>query len=200
MSLADGSTPRDPGTGKGDIPKYIRGLANLSRGSDLGRSCLVAIRRRVWFMGGMARRLRLQYPGAIYHLMARGSGCQEIVRDDVDRGRLQEGLGKAANCCSWRVYAERRLSVNGVRSVNGVMNGVRSVNGVRFVFRLIVNGVRSVFRLIERVRRVGGRLRTSCVLTSVPGASGQRRERNPRSRLLLASARPIDATTQLTRF
>ncbi len=53
----------------------------------------------------MARRLRLQYPGAIYHLMARGNGRQEIVCDDADRRRLQEDLGKAAIRCSWRVYA-----------------------------------------------------------------------------------------------
>ena len=56
-------------------------------------------------MQGMARRLRLQYPGAIYHLMARGNGRQKIVRDDTDRGRLQDDLGKAAIRCSWRVYA-----------------------------------------------------------------------------------------------
>ena len=56
-------------------------------------------------MEGMPRRLRLQYPGAIYHLMARGNGRQDIVRDDVDRDRLQEYLGKAALRCSWRVYA-----------------------------------------------------------------------------------------------
>ncbi len=54
---------------------------------------------------GMPRRLRLQYPGAIYHLMARGSGRQDIVSDDMDRERLQEQLGKAAIRCSWRIYA-----------------------------------------------------------------------------------------------
>jgi hypothetical protein len=54
---------------------------------------------------GMPRRLRLQYSGAIYHLMARGNGRQDIVRDDVDREWLQEQLGKAAIRCSWRVYA-----------------------------------------------------------------------------------------------
>jgi putative transposase len=53
----------------------------------------------------MARRLRLQYPGAIYHVMARGNGRQEIVRDNADRDRIQADLGKAAIRCSWRVYA-----------------------------------------------------------------------------------------------
>jgi REP element-mobilizing transposase RayT len=53
----------------------------------------------------MPRRLRIQYPGAIYHIMARGNGRQDIVCDDVDRDRLQEHLGRAAVRCSWRVFA-----------------------------------------------------------------------------------------------
>lgn len=53
----------------------------------------------------MPRHLRLQYHGAIYHLMARGNGRQDIVRDDDDRRRLLDYLGRAAVRCSWRVYA-----------------------------------------------------------------------------------------------
>jgi putative transposase len=53
----------------------------------------------------MARRLRLQYPGAIYHVMARGNGRQDIVCDDVDRSRLLADLGKAAVRCRWQIYA-----------------------------------------------------------------------------------------------
>jgi len=49
--------------------------------------------------------LRLQYPDAIYRLMAHGNGRQDIVCDDVDRDRLQEHLGRAAVWCSWRVFA-----------------------------------------------------------------------------------------------
>ena len=30
----------------------------------------------------MARRLRIQYSDAIYHVMARGNGRQDIVQDD----------------------------------------------------------------------------------------------------------------------
>jgi hypothetical protein len=37
--------------------------------------------------------------------MARGNGRQHIVRDDVDRDRLLEHLGRAVTRCSWRVYA-----------------------------------------------------------------------------------------------
>jgi putative transposase len=52
----------------------------------------------------MPRRLRIQFPDAIYHLMARGNGRQDIVRDDHDRDRLLDYLGRAALRCSWRVY------------------------------------------------------------------------------------------------
>ncbi|MBI2089789.1 MAG: transposase [Deltaproteobacteria bacterium] len=34
----------------------------------------------------MSRPLRLQYPGALYHLTARGNACQKIFLDDADRG------------------------------------------------------------------------------------------------------------------
>lgn len=33
----------------------------------------------------MARPLRIEYPGALYHVMNRGDGCELIVRDDDDR-------------------------------------------------------------------------------------------------------------------
>ena len=54
---------------------------------------------------GMARRVHVQYPDAIYHVMARGNGRQDIVYDDADRDRLLDYLGKAVVRCSWRVYA-----------------------------------------------------------------------------------------------
>ena len=38
---------------------------------------------------GVARQLRIQYEGAIYHLMTRGDRREEIFRDDVDRKRFR---------------------------------------------------------------------------------------------------------------
>jgi len=80
---------------------------------------------------GMPRRLRIQYPDAIYHLMARGNGRQDIVRDDHDRQRLLAGLARAVQRCSWRVYAFVILSNHfhvgrGVRRVGcgGVLSAV----------------------------------------------------------------------------
>jgi REP element-mobilizing transposase RayT len=53
----------------------------------------------------MARRLRIQYPGAIYQVTARGNGRQDIVCDDDDRGRFMIALGRAVVRCSRRIYA-----------------------------------------------------------------------------------------------
>jgi len=33
----------------------------------------------------MPRKLRVEYPGAIYHVISRGNGRQNIFRGDVDR-------------------------------------------------------------------------------------------------------------------
>ena len=58
----------------------------------------------------MPRRLRIQYHGAIYHVMARGNGRQHIAHDDDDRRRLQDDLARAVSRCSWKVYAFVLLS------------------------------------------------------------------------------------------
>ena len=41
----------------------------------------------------MARPLHIEYPGALYHLMARGNQGRAIFRDDRDRLRFLETLG-----------------------------------------------------------------------------------------------------------
>src|SRR3954453_16477771 len=53
----------------------------------------------------MARRLRVQYGGAIYHVMARGNGRQDIVENDDDRGRLMTCLERAVRRSGWVLYA-----------------------------------------------------------------------------------------------
>ena len=53
----------------------------------------------------MARQLRIQYEGAIYHLMNRGDRREEIVRDNVDRNRFLETLGASCLKTGWQVHA-----------------------------------------------------------------------------------------------
>jgi putative transposase len=41
----------------------------------------------------MRRKLRLKYPGAIYHLMNRGDRREDIFKDDKNRERFLQTLG-----------------------------------------------------------------------------------------------------------
>jgi putative transposase len=53
----------------------------------------------------MARKLRVEYEGAIYHLMSRGDRQEPIFRDDSDRLLFLETLGQACAKTDWRVHA-----------------------------------------------------------------------------------------------
>src|SRR6266536_3611266 len=53
----------------------------------------------------MARPLRIQYPGAVYHVMARGNHGQEIFKDDRDRQCFLETLGEACEKTGWEIHA-----------------------------------------------------------------------------------------------
>ena len=53
----------------------------------------------------MARPLRVEYPGAMYHVMARGNQGRAIYRDDRDRKRFIETLGEACGKTGWRIHA-----------------------------------------------------------------------------------------------
>lgn len=54
----------------------------------------------------MARPLRLEYPGAVYHVMARGHERSPIYQDDEDRERFFGDLA--------RVIEEMRFVVQGM--------------------------------------------------------------------------------------
>lgn len=53
----------------------------------------------------MPRKLRVQYPGAIYHLMNRGDRREDIFQDDEDRRRFLQTLGDACQKTGWQVHA-----------------------------------------------------------------------------------------------
>jgi REP element-mobilizing transposase RayT len=53
----------------------------------------------------MARKLRLQYAGAIYHVMSRGNQQQAIVRIDADRQLLLQTLSEAGAKTGWQIHA-----------------------------------------------------------------------------------------------
>src|SRR3989440_8178667 len=53
----------------------------------------------------MPRKLRIEYPGAIYHLMNRGDRREDIFKDDFDRSRFLSTLGEACKKTEWQVHA-----------------------------------------------------------------------------------------------
>ena len=53
----------------------------------------------------MARKLRIQYPGAIYHVMNRGDRRDPIFKDDQDYTAFLATLGEACAKAHWQVHA-----------------------------------------------------------------------------------------------
>lgn len=52
----------------------------------------------------MARSIRMEYEGAIYHVMARGNRREDIYLDDDDRRFFLGTLGEACGMTGWRVH------------------------------------------------------------------------------------------------
>ena len=82
----------------------------------------------------MARPLRIEYPGAIYHITSRGNARQPIFEDDEDRKTFLELIDLAVSRYKWLCHAyclmdnhyhllietpERNLS-QGMRQLNGI--------------------------------------------------------------------------------
>ena len=53
----------------------------------------------------MARPLRIEYSGAIYHAMSRGNAWQASFRDDIDRQKLLDGLEDTVVRCGWERFS-----------------------------------------------------------------------------------------------
>ena len=53
----------------------------------------------------MGRKLRVEYPGAIYHVMNRGDRREPIFRDDSDRPLFLDTLDEACQKTDWQIHA-----------------------------------------------------------------------------------------------
>ena len=53
----------------------------------------------------MARKIRIEYAGAAYHLMARGNQGRDIYADELDRKLWLATLGEACEKTGWRIHA-----------------------------------------------------------------------------------------------
>ena len=99
----------------------------------------------------MARPLRLEFAGALYHLTARGNARADIFSDDDDRALFVDLLGKEIRQQGWRCYAYCLMGnhyhllietpqanlVAGMRRLNGVYTQAfnRRHNRVGHVFQ-----------------------------------------------------------------
>ncbi len=81
----------------------------------------------------MARPLRLEYPGAVYHVTTRGHERSSIFRSDVDRRKFLELLSSIARGEKWRIHAyclmtnHYHLLVE--TPLGSLSRGMRSLNG-----------------------------------------------------------------------
>jgi REP element-mobilizing transposase RayT len=53
----------------------------------------------------MARKSRIEYCGATYHVMARGNQGRDIYRDEQDRRLWLHTLAEACEKTGWRIHA-----------------------------------------------------------------------------------------------
>ena len=53
----------------------------------------------------MARQQRIEYEGAIYHVMSRGDHGEGIFEDDEDRLRFLKTLGESSERAEWKIHA-----------------------------------------------------------------------------------------------
>jgi putative transposase len=56
-------------------------------------------------IASMPRQIRIQYAGAIYHLLSRGDRREDIFLDDVDRHEFLATLAAVCQKTGWRVHA-----------------------------------------------------------------------------------------------
>ena len=66
----------------------------------------------------MARTVRIEFPGAGYHRMARGNQGEPILRSDPDRRLFLATLNKGCGKAGWRVhaYVRKRFTPEGAAS------------------------------------------------------------------------------------
>lgn len=82
----------------------------------------------------MARPYRIEYPGAVYHITARGNARQDIFLDEVDRTSFLEGYAHVSQRFNWHCHAYCLMSnhyhfVLETPDAN-LSQGMRQLNGV----------------------------------------------------------------------
>ena len=86
-------------------------MGQTDDGSDDGsnhslvRSSIIDQGSSAVYYSAMPRKLRIQYPGAMYHLMSRGDRSERVFLDDVDRHDFIKTLAETCQKSGWQVHA-----------------------------------------------------------------------------------------------
>ena len=74
---------------------------NCKRGQSTNLDRLFHLSKEVL----MPRQVRVEYPGAFYHVMARGDRGEDIFVDDKDREQILRTLAQVCTKTGWRIHA-----------------------------------------------------------------------------------------------
>ena len=77
--------------------QFVKGVSHRKVHYSFDRA--VRIREKV----SMPRKIRVEYPGAIYHVLSRGDRRDDIFLDDVDRQDFLKTLAEACQKTGWQV-------------------------------------------------------------------------------------------------
>src|SRR5450759_1574712 len=82
----------------------------------------------------MARPLRIEFPGAIYHVTTRGNARKVVFRDDADRNLFLDALGEVVTRFRWLCHAYCLMDQHYhllIETPRGNLSpGMRQLNGV----------------------------------------------------------------------
>jgi len=130
----------------------------------------------------MARPLRLEFPGALYHVTSRGDGREDIYVVDGDREEWLAVLGEACQRFNWMAHAYCQMTNHYhvlVETPDGNLSrGMRQLNGVytqRFNRAKLTNQV--YLGSDQFVEQMQGHLKPDRDLSEVP--VGQKRRVAP---------------------
>jgi len=57
----------------------------------------------------MARKPRIQFPGALYHIISRGNYRKDLFTIGHTGQQFEKALMQACACCGWRLHANATL-------------------------------------------------------------------------------------------
>jgi len=105
----------------------------------------------------MPRKIRVQYPGAIYHVMSRGDRRENIFLDDVDRHDFIRTLAEACQKTGFQVHAYC-LMPNHFHLVVETPNA-NLVDGMRWLLSAYTKAGRIIAEELRRLRRTSSDLK-----------------------------------------